>query len=123
MAGKGVQAMYKKLARIGLTSLGLFFALLLLLIYLAVIGFGYATENVEFVNGINAPAVIILSMAGVTLPAVDPMEMNVTGIAYGAGLVLVTGFVFGMVVAILYNIVALVTGGIKIKTNDIGYDY
>jgi len=114
--------MYKKLARIGPISCGLFLALLMLIFYLCAVGYGYAMNDAEFVNGINAPATIALSMAGIALPVVEPSQINVMGIAYGAGLTFVVGLVIGIVVALVYNIVAAITGGIKIQTHDIGYD-
>jgi hypothetical protein len=114
--------MYKKLAAIGPISCGIFLALLMLIFYLCAVGYGYAMNDVEFVNGINAPATIALSMAGITLPVVDPSQINVMGIAYGAGLVFAVGLVIGIVIALVYNIVAAITGGIKVKTHDIGYD-
>jgi len=114
--------MYKKLARLSPVSLGLFMALLLLLFYAVAIGVGYATQNVELVNSIAGPTMIALNAAGVELPPVEPTEMNMMGIAYGAGMTLIVGLVMGIVVALLYNIVALFTGGIKMKVNDLGYD-
>lgn len=114
--------MNKKLVWIGPISSAFFFALLLLIFYLGAVGYGFAMDDAEFVNGINAPATIALSMAGVVLPAVDPSQINLMGIAYGAGMTVALGLVVGLVIALVYNIVAAVTGGIKIKTHDLGYD-
>ena len=114
--------MYKKLARIGMISCGVFYALMMLLFYLAAIGVGVATGNVDLVNSINAPSMMALNMVGVELPPVEPTEINMMGIAYGAGLTLVSGFIVGLLSALIYNIVALFTGGIKMKVNDLGYD-
>lgn len=114
--------MYKKLARLSPVSLGIFMALLLLLFYAVAIGIGYATQNVELVNSVSGPAIMALNVAGVELPPVEPTEMNMMGIAYGAGMMVVVGLVVGILTALIYNIVALFTGGIKMKVNDLGYD-
>ena len=43
-------------------------------------------------------------------------------LAITAGFMLLGLFIVGLVLAILYNIVAFITGGIKVRVTDLGYD-
>jgi len=43
-------------------------------------------------------------------------------LAIGLGGMLLVSFIIGLIFALLYNIVAMITGGIKVRVTDLGYD-
>ncbi len=112
--------MHKKLARIGPISFGIFFALLILLtvIIIGVLGF-FVLPMLP--TGEGSPVVDIFQ------PMVQPfVEMSQTQegliqLAISLGFLLLFYFIVGLILAILYNIVAAITGGIKVRVDDL-YD-
>lgn len=114
--------MYKKLARIGPISCGIFFALMMLFFFLLMIVLG-------FVFGGDMMSVIMGGMGGMPMPEGESMPtggdlgaMGAQGLLYGAAGSLIGGFIYGLLIALIYNLIALFTGGIKIKTTDLAYD-
>ena len=109
--------MYKKIARIGPISLGIFYALmtLLMLIITALLG--------VFV-------LPFLELGESEIP-IDAFPAMLEGLKQGQGIVelatfigfmLLASFLIGFISAIIYNIVAVITGGIKVRVTDLGYD-
>jgi len=109
--------MYKKLARIGPISCGIFYALmsLLMLIVMTLIGM-FILPLIPMPEG--APPVDIFQ----TLPLLIQSEGGLMALGAVIAGTLISGFIVGLISAILYNIVAMITGGIKVKTHDLGYD-
>lgn len=112
--------MYKKLARIGPISCGLFYALMFLFFFLLML-------LLSFVLG--GDVVLQMMMGGMPMPAGEGMpasadvgSMGMMPILYGVGGSLIGGFITGLLTALVYNLIALFTGGIKIKTTDLAYD-
>ena len=112
--------MYKKLAGVSPVSFGVFFAFFMLLtvIVIALIGY-FILPSISASDG--APGITIMQ------PVLDPVvEMTQTAdgliqLAISAGFMLLGYFVIGVLLAILYNITALFTGGIKIHVEERGY--
>lgn len=102
--------MYKKLSRIGPISCGLFYALMALLFLIIY-------------------AIFVFIMLQMMPNAIPPEFRQIFAspeftqfILYAVIGALVGGFIVGLLTAIIYNIVAMMTGGIKIKTTELGYD-
>lgn len=112
--------MYQKIARIGPISFGIFFALLMLLLLIVVALVGVfllpmlATE-------INAPPITIFQEMSAPLMAMTESQDGLIQLAISVGFLLLGYFIVGLVLAILYNIAAFLTGGIKVKVNEV-YD-
>lgn len=109
--------MYKKIARVGPISFGIFYALitLLMVIIMALIG---------------AFLLPFLPLGEAGVP-VDGFAVVLEGLkqgqglaqmAIGLGVMLLISFLIGFIFAILYNIVAMITGGVKVRVTDLGYD-
>ncbi len=112
--------MHKKLARIGPISFGIFFALLILLVVVIVGLLGFFVLPM-------LPAGEGATVVDTFQPMVQPfVEMAQTQegliqLAISLGFLLLFYFIVGLVLAILYNIVAAITGGIKVRVEDL-YD-
>lgn len=108
--------MYKKLARVGPISFGIFYAVMTLLVLIIMV----------VIAAVILP--LLPNADGIPIDAFAPMiEMvkqgeGIAQLAISLGVMLLISFIAGMIFAILYNLVAMVTGGIKIKTRDLGYD-
>ena len=109
--------MYKKIARIGPISLGIFYALttLLMLIIVSLIGV-FALPYLPIPEG-DVPIDVF---TGVFEAA--KQGQGIEQLAIGVGILLVGSFLVGFVTAILYNIVAMICGGVKVRVTDLGYD-
>lgn len=116
--------MHRKLARVGVLSLGLFYALFLPL----------STIVVGLIMAFVLPLIPGLEQ-GLPIPGADPnappLELGTMFRAMlapealmGLGLSLlamaIVGFVLGVLTAIVYNLVALITGGIRVRVRDLG---
>jgi uncharacterized membrane protein len=114
---QGMFAMYKKLARISPISFGIFYAVftLLMMIVAALVGI-FVLPNIPRQPGI--PEFDMFESMSAQVLAGEGLVPLATSI----GMVLAMSFVIGVVLAIFYNLVAMVTGGIKVKTHDLGYD-
>lgn len=109
--------MYKKIARIGPISFGIFYALLTLLtlIIMAVIG-AFVLPLIPRPEG--SPEFDMFTQISSQLMAGE----GLAEIGMGVGIMLLATFIIGLIMAILYNIVGMITGGIKVKVSDLGYD-
>jgi len=109
--------MYKKIARVGPISFGIFYALLTLLvvIILALIG-TFLLPLLPRAEGV--PELDILAQMTSQLATGEGMA----AIAIGLGSLLLGTFIIGLIFAVLYNIVAAITGGIKVRVTDLDYD-
>lgn len=109
--------MYKKIARIGPISFGIFYALLTLLmvIIMALVGV-FLLPLLPRAEGV--PQLDMFAEMSAQLTSGD--SLMAVGMALGA--MLVGTFIVGLILAILYNIVAAITGGIKVRVTDLGYD-
>jgi len=113
--------MYQKIARVGPISFGIFFALLmfLLLVVIALIGV-YLLPMAT--TGINAPPITIFEEMSAPIIAMTESQDGLIQLAISVGFMLLGYFIVGLVLAILYNIVATITGGIKVRVTELGYD-
>jgi len=111
--------MYKKLARIGPISFGIFFALLslLMIILVAVLGI-FILPNIPVGDG---PEITALDPLLAPFLELTQTQEGLIQLAISIGFLLLGYFIVGLVMAILYNIVATITGGIKVRVEDI-YD-
>lgn len=108
--------MYKKIARIGPISFGIFYALLTLLmvIIMALIGM-FVLPMIPMAEGM--PQLDMFSGMSEQLMAGE----NLAAVGMSLGMMVLFSFVAGLILAILYNIVAAITGGVKVRVTDI-YD-
>lgn len=113
--------MYQKIARVGPISFGIFFALLifLLMVVIALVGV-YLLPMAT--TGINAPPITIFQEMSAPILAMADSQDGLIQLAISVGFMLLGLFIVGLVLAILYNIVAFVTGGIKVRVSELGYD-
>ncbi len=109
--------MYQKIARVGPISFGIFFALLMLLLIVVVTLIGIFVLPM-LPTGVNAPPLTIFE----PIMAMAETQDGLIQLAISVGFMLLGYFVVGLVLAILYNIAAFLTGGIKVKVHDLGYD-
>ena len=108
--------MYKKIARIGPISFGIFYALLTLLmvIIMALIG-AFVLPMIPMAEGM--PQLDMVAVLSEQLMAGE----GIAEVAIGLGMMVLFSFIAGLILAILYNIVAAITGGIKVHVTDL-YD-
>jgi hypothetical protein len=113
--------MYQKIARVGPISFGIFFALLvfLLMVVCALLGV-YVLPMLA--TGTNTPPITIFQEMSGPIMAMTESQDGLIQLAITAGFMLLGLFIVGLVFAILYNIVAFITGGIKVRVTDLGYD-
>lgn len=109
--------MYKKLARIGPISFGIFFALLMVLLAIVIAVFGVFVLPL-IPMGQNTPPITIFE----PIMAMTTSTDGLLQLGMSLGFAFLAYFVIGLVLAILYNIVAAITGGVKVKVHDLGYD-
>ncbi len=109
--------MYKKIARVGPISFGIFYALLTLLmvIIMALIG-AFVLPLMPRAEGV--PEFDMISNMSAQLASGEGLQ----ALAIGLGGMLLVSFIIGLIFALLYNIVAMITGGIKVRVTDLGYD-
>lgn len=109
--------MYKKVARVGPISFGIFYALfvLLMLIILALAG--------AFLLPLLPIGEAGVPIDGFTTILDDLKQgQGLAEVGITLGFILLGSFLTGFIFAILYNIVALFTGGIKVRVTDLDYD-
>jgi len=108
--------MYKKIARIGPISFGIFYALLTLLMVI--------------IMGLIGAFVLPMIPVAEGMPQLDMFaEMSsqlmsgegLAAVAISLGLMVVFSFIAGVILAILLNIVGAITGGVKVRVTDL-YD-
>jgi len=109
--------MYKKIARIGPISFGIFYALstLLVMIIMALVG-AFLLPLLPRAEGV--PELDVFSEMSSQLLTGE----GLAAAAISLGMLLLVSFIIGLIGALLYNIVAMITGGIKVRVTDLGYD-
>jgi len=109
--------MYKKIARVGPISFGIFYALLtLLMVIIMALVAAFLLPLIPRAEGV--PELDVLTEMTSQLATGE----GLTALAISLGLMLLFTFVIGLIFGILYNIVAMITGGIKVRVTDLGYD-
>jgi len=115
--------MHKKLARIGPISLGIFLALLALLAVITVTVLGiFVLPNISIGDGVKIDILDSVVAPYKDLIMTPEGAFNQEGLPQAGimlGFLLLGCFIVGMIVAILYNIVAAITGGIKVRVEDV----
>ena len=112
--------MYQKIARIGPISFGFFIALFVLLTVIVIALFG--TFVLPMISmGENAPSITIFQTASEYAMAMTASQDGMIQLAISVGFFLLGCFIIGLVLAILYNLTAFLTGGIKVKVQEV-YD-
>ena len=109
--------MYKKIARVGPISFGIFYALttLLMIIIAALVG-AFLLPLLPRQEGV--PELDIIAQMSSQLFSGEGLAT----LGISLGFMLLGSFLIGFIVAIIYNIVAMITGGIKVRVTDLGYD-
>lgn len=109
--------MYKKIARVGPISLGIFYALMTLLMLIITALLGVFVLPLLQLDEAEIPIDVFPTM----LESLKQGQ-GIQELAIGLGGALLVSFLIGFISAIIYNIVAMFTGGIKVRVTDLGYD-